>query len=144
MKRCVTEGDIEGSHKEDSYTFVRNKNKIVKADILMKTTKQNIPLCPIHHLPPLERRSLPQENLHSELLVGAGGLVDVLNLSIKPEAPLVWRLHVVVDQHLHAHLELVPPQQGPGTWPHIHRSHLHHTILWVTGGRNKKRDKERG
>lgn len=84
------------------------------------------------HPPTQEGRSSPQEDLDSEFLVGARGLADVLNLGIEPEAPLIRRLHIVVDQHMHAHLELVPPQQRPRSWPHIHRPHLHHAILRVT------------
>lgn len=41
---------------------------------------------------PREGRSSPQEDLDPELLAGAGGLVDSLNLSVEPEAPLFRRL----------------------------------------------------
>lgn len=77
-------------------------------------------------------RSSPQEDLHPELLAGAGGLADGLNLGVEPESPLVRRLQVVVDHHTHAHLELVPPQQGPGAWSHIYGLHGHDAILRVT------------
>lgn len=41
---------------------------------------------------PQEGRSSPQEDLDPELFAGAGGLVDGLNLSVEPEAPLFRRL----------------------------------------------------
>lgn len=75
--------------------------------------------------------SSPQEDLDSELLIGAGRLIEGLNLCVEPEAPLIWCLHIVVDHDMHAHLQLVPPQKGPGTGPHMHRSDLHNPILWV-------------
>ncbi len=109
------------------------ETKTCQADIPMKKIKQESSMYAQPHSLALDGRSLPQQNLDSELLVGAGGLVDALNLGIKPEASLIRCLHVVVDHHTHGHLELVPAQQGPGSRPHIHRSHLHHAVLWVTG-----------
>lgn len=70
-------------------------------------------------------------------------MVDGLDLCIEPETPLIWCLHIVVDHHMHAHLELVPPQQGPGTWPHIHWSYLHHTVFWVTG-QERREERRKG
>lgn len=103
----------------------------------MKKINSNYPPMPNVSPSHLRGGSSPQEDLDSELLVRAGCLIEGLNLCVKPEAPLIWCLHIVVDHHMHAHLQLVPPQQGPGTWPHIHWSHLHNPILWVAGEEKK-------
>lgn len=98
------------------------------------------PTHPTQHPPNRGGGSSPEEDLDSELLVGARGLVEDLNLGIKPEAPLIRCLHIVVDHHVHADLELVPPQEGPGAWPHMHRPHLHHAVLWVAEDRKRQRE----
>lgn len=87
---------------------------------------------PTQHPPTSGGGSSPQEDLDPELLAGSGGLVDRLNLSIEPEAPLLRRLQVVVDHHAHPHLELVPPQQGSGARSHVYGLHRHHAVLRVT------------
>lgn len=93
---------------------------------------------PTHHPPTSEGGSSPQEDLDPELLAGSGGLVDRLNLSVKPESPLLRRLQIVVDHHAHPHLELVPPQQGSGAWSHVYGLHRHDAILRVTAREHQK------
>lgn len=114
MKQTDAAADTEAMKIDESLknkTKQNKKNKIGQTDILLRRIKLVVmPLHPNASPSPLEGRCSPQEDIDSELFISAGRLVVGHNLCIEPEAPLVWRLHVVVDHHTHAHLELVPPQ----------------------------------
>lgn len=79
----------------------------------------------------------PQQELHANLLVGPGHLVEGSDLRIIPESSFLWDLDVVVHHDDQTHLQLLPPEQGPRTRPDVLSAHLHHAVFRVAGERGQ-------